>query len=104
VEGAAANAVPDPVPEEVKQERKQRLMMVQEDISTERIASKIDRKLRVLVDEVDEEGAIARSYADAPDIDGLVYITDGQKLKVGEFVEVTVNDTDAHDMWATLGK
>ena len=102
VEGAAANALPNHVPEEVKQERKQRLMMVQEDISAERIATKIDRTLKVLVDEVDEEGAIARSYADAPDIDGLVYITDGQKLKVGEFVEVTINDTDAHDMWATL--
>ncbi len=102
VEGAAANALPNPVPEEVKQERKQRLMMVQEDISAERIAAKIDRRLKVLVDEVDEEGAIARSYADAPDIDGLVYITDGQKLKVGEFVEVTITDTDAHDMWATL--
>ena len=102
VEGATANALPDPVPEEVKQERKQRLMMVQEDISAERIAAKIDRKLKVLVDEVDEEGAIARSYADAPDIDGLVYITDGQKLKVGDFVEVTITDTDAHDMWATL--
>jgi ribosomal protein S12 methylthiotransferase len=104
VEGAAANALPDPVPEEVKQERKQRLMMVQEDISAERIATKIDRKLKVLVDEVDEEGAIARSFADAPDIDGLVYITDGQKLKVGEFAEVTITDTDAHDMWATLIK
>ncbi len=104
VEGAAANALPDHVPEEVKQERKQRLMMVQEDISAERIAGKIDRKLQVLVDEVDEEGAVARSYADAPDIDGLVYITDGQELKVGEFVEVTINDTDAHDMWATLRK
>jgi ribosomal protein S12 methylthiotransferase len=104
VEGAAANALPNAVPEEVKQERKQRLMMVQEDISAERIATKIDRKLKVLVDEVDEEGAVARSYADAPDIDGLVYITDGQKLKVGEFVEVTITDTDAHDMWATLAK
>ena len=104
VEGAAANALPDPVPEEVKQERKQRLMMVQEDISAQCIAGKIDRTLKVLVDEVDEEGAVARSYADAPDIDGLVYITDGQELKVGEFVEVTINDTDAHDMWATLRK
>jgi ribosomal protein S12 methylthiotransferase len=92
------------VPEEVKEERKQRLMMVQEDISAERIAAKIDRKLKVLVDEVDEEGAIARSYADAPDIDGLVYVTDGQNLKVGDFVEVSITDTDAHDMWATLSR
>jgi len=104
VEGAAANALPNPVPEEVKEERKQRLMMVQEDISAARIGAKIDRKLKVLVDEVDEEGAIARSWADAPDIDGLVYVTDGQQLKVGEFVEVTVTDTDAHDMWGTLNK
>jgi ribosomal protein S12 methylthiotransferase len=104
VEGAVANALPNPVPEEVKEERKQRLMMVQEDISAERIAAKIDRKLKVLVDEVDEEGAIARSYADAPDIDGLVYVTDGQNLKVGDFVEVHITDTDAHDMWATLSR
>jgi ribosomal protein S12 methylthiotransferase len=102
VEGAAANALADPVPEQLKEERKQRLMMVQEDISAARLAGKVDRRLKVLVDEVDEEGAIARSYADAPDIDGLVYITDGQSLKVGNFAEVTVTDNDAHDLWATV--
>lgn len=100
VEGAAANALPDPVPEEVKEERRQRLMLVQEDISAQRLAARVGRRLRVLVDEVDGEGAVARSFADAPEIDGLVYVTDGQALKPGEFAEVIVTDSDVHDLWA----
>jgi len=102
VAGAAANALPDPVPEAVKEERRQRLMLVQEDISRERLQGRVGRRLKVLVDEVDEEGAIARSVADAPEIDGLVYVTDGQDLHPGEFVEVTVTDADTHDLWAHL--
>ncbi|MEJ5211764.1 MAG: 30S ribosomal protein S12 methylthiotransferase RimO [Burkholderiales bacterium] len=102
VEGAAANALPDPVPEAVKEERRQRLMLVQEDISAQRLAARVGRRLRVLVDEVDEEGAVARSFADAPEIDGLVYVTDGQSLKPGAFAEVIVTDSDVHDLWARL--
>ncbi|MEO1766203.1 30S ribosomal protein S12 methylthiotransferase RimO [Thiobacter aerophilum] len=102
VQGAAANALANPVPEEVKEERRQRLMLTQEDISAGKLAARIGRRLRVLVDEVDEEGAIARSFADAPEIDGLVFVTDGQSLKPGEFAEVTITDSDVHDLWARL--
>ncbi|MEK7736437.1 MAG: 30S ribosomal protein S12 methylthiotransferase RimO, partial [Pseudomonadota bacterium] len=67
-----------------------------------RLEAKIDRTIQVLVDEVDEEGAVARSQGDAPDIDGLVYITDGQELEVGEIASVTVTDCDVHDLYARL--
>ncbi len=103
VEGAAANALSGALPEEVREERKMRLMRHQEDISTQRLEAKIGRILTVLVDDIDEEGAIARSEGDAPDIDGLVYITDGHDLEIGEFVEVTVTDCDVHDLYAELG-
>ncbi|MBY0576021.1 MAG: 30S ribosomal protein S12 methylthiotransferase RimO [Gallionellaceae bacterium] len=102
VEGAAANELPDPVPPEVQQERLARLMLLQEEISTERLKRKIGKTITVLVEEVDEDGAIARSSADAPEIDGVVYIDNGQGLQVGEFAEVTVVDSDAHDLWAEL--
>ena len=100
VEGAAANALPDPVPEAVKQERQQRFMAVQEKISAARLKRKIGRTMTVLVDEVGKDGAIARSAADAPEIDGRVIIRQGAKLKAGEFAEVKVTRADAHDLWA----
>ncbi len=102
VDGASANALPGALPEDVREERKARLLRHQEDISTQRLERKIGRRMTVLVDEIDEEGAIARSPGDAPDIDGLVYITDGQALAVGQFAEVTVMDCDVHDLYATL--
>jgi len=102
VEGAAANELPDHVPPEVQQERLARLMLLQEEISFERLQRKVGKTLTVLVDEVDEEGAVARSSADAPEIDGLVYIEDGQQLKVGDFVEVKIIDSDEHDLWAEI--
>ena len=102
VEGAAANELPGALPEEVREERRMRLMQHQEDISTQRLEAKIGRSITVLVDDVDEEGAIARSSADAPEIDGLVYITDGDDLEVGDFVQVTVTDCDVHDLYAKL--
>ncbi len=102
VEGAAANDLPGPVPPEVQQERLARLMLLQEEISAERLKRKIGKTLTVLVDEVDEEGAIARSSADAPEIDGLVYIGNGQPLSVGDLVEVRITDSDEHDLWAEL--
>ncbi|MDH4235525.1 MAG: radical SAM protein, partial [Gallionella sp.] len=102
VEGAAANELPDHVPPEVQQDRLARLMLLQEKISEARLKSKVGKTLTVLVDEVDEEGAIARSSADAPEIDGLVYIEDGQELKVGDFVEVKIIDSDEHDLWAEI--
>ena len=102
VEGAAANVLPGAVPESIKQERQSIFMETQADISAARLARKIDRKLTVLVEEVDEEGAMARSTADAPEIDGLVYISGGEHLQVGEFAEVVITDSDAHDLWARL--
>jgi ribosomal protein S12 methylthiotransferase len=100
VEGAAANALPDPVPEAVKEQRRARFMAVQEQISKERLKRKVGQTLTVLVDEVGPDGAIARSAADAPEIDGRVIIRQGAKLKSGEFAEVKVTRADAHDLWA----
>ncbi len=102
VEGAAANALPGALPEAVREERKARLMRHQEDISTQRLEAKIGRTLTVLVDDIDEEGAVARTEGDAPDIDGLVYIADGHDLEIGEFAEVTITDCDVHDLYATV--
>lgn len=102
VDGAVANALPDHIPPEVQQERLARLMLLQEEISAKRLERKIGKTITVLVDEVDEEGAIARSSADAPEIDGLVYIENGQQLKVGDFVDVKITDSDEHDLWAEL--
>lgn len=102
VAGAAANALPDAVPEALREERRLRLMQHQEDISTQRLERWIGRTIQVLVDDIDDEGAIARSQGDAPEIDGLVYVTDGHELEIGEFAEVTVTDCDVHDLFATL--
>ncbi|WP_142803498.1 30S ribosomal protein S12 methylthiotransferase RimO [Tepidiphilus sp. J10] len=102
VEGAAANALPDAVPEEVREERRVRLLQWQEDISTQRLERWIGRRITVLVEEVDEEGALARSSADAPEIDGLVIIPNGENLQPGEFAEVLVTDCDVHDLYAEV--
>jgi len=102
VEGAVANELPDHVPAEIQQDRLGRLMLLQEEISETRLKLKIGRTLTVLVDEVDEDGAIARSFADAPEIDGQVYISDGQHLKAGDMVEVIITDSDTHDLWGEL--
>ncbi|MGL1834558.1 30S ribosomal protein S12 methylthiotransferase RimO [Rhodocyclaceae bacterium SMB388] len=100
VEGAAANALADPLPDDVREERRMRLMAFQEDISTQRLERWIDREMTVLVDDVDEEGALARSCADAPEIDGLVVIPNGEHLEVGEFARVRITDCDVHDLYA----
>ncbi len=102
VEGATANELPGAMSEELREERKARLLRHQEDISTQRLERKIGRRITVLVDDIDEEGAIARSEGDAPDVDGLVYISDGHDLEIGEFAEVTVTDCDVHDLYAEL--
>jgi len=100
VEGAAANALPGAVPEEVKEERRERLMTLQAEISAAKQEGKIGRTLTVLVDEIDEQGVVARSQADAPEIDGLVYIEESGDLRPGDLVEVEVVDADEHDLWA----
>jgi ribosomal protein S12 methylthiotransferase len=104
VDGAKANGLPDPVPESLKEERLERFMKVQADISGARLARKIGRTLQVIVDEAGADGAIARSKADAPEIDGIVRIDDGQKLKPGQFVDVEIVHADEHDLIATLSK
>jgi ribosomal protein S12 methylthiotransferase len=102
VAGAAANDLPDPVPEAVKEERLARFMEVQSRISAERLQARIGSRETVLVDEVVEEGAVARSRADAPEIDGQVFIDGATHLEVGQLVDVIVEDADEHDMWAGL--
>ena len=104
VEGATANAIAHPVPDEVREERRGRVMELQETISKARLQAKVGKTLRVLIDAVDHNGGTGRSSADAPEIDGVVYVKPPyepeRKLKVGEFVEVTVTAADAHDLWA----
>ncbi len=100
VAGAAANALPDPVPEAIKEERRARFMATQARISARRLAAKVGRELKVLVDAVEPGRAIARSAADAPEIDGSVIIEDGRELAVGEFVRVRVVGSSEHDLRA----
>ncbi len=100
VEGAAANALPGALPEGLKEERRARFMEVQEKISTARLKRRVGQVITVLVDEVGKNGAIARSSADAPEIDGRVFIRQGAKLKTGEFTKVKITKSDAHDLWA----
>lgn len=102
VEGAAANDLPGAVPDEVREARRRQLMELQEDISTQCLEKRIGQTMDVLVEEVDEDGAIARSPYDAPDIDGLVNIADGHDLEIGEFARVTITDCETHDLWAEL--
>lgn len=102
VEGAAANDLPGALPEDVREERRRRLMDVQEDISAELLAAKIGREITVLVDAVDDEGVIARSSADAPEIDGLVFLNDFFDAEPGDFLRVCVVDADEHDLYAEI--
>ena len=100
VDGAVANALPDPVPDEVKEERRARFMAAQESISAARMREKIGRTMTVLVDGARSDAAVARSAADAPEIDGLVYIENGKRLKAGEFTQVRITRADTHDLFA----
>ena len=100
VDGAAANALPDPVPEDTKEERRARFMATQQKISAARLKAKIGRTMTVLVDEAGNNRAIARSAADAPEIDGLVYLKGGKHLQPGEFTQVRITRADNHDLWA----
>jgi ribosomal protein S12 methylthiotransferase len=100
VDGAAANALEGHVPEEVKAERYARLMERQQTISTELLASRVGKMIEVIVDEVDDEGAIARSHWDAPEIDGNVYLSGETGLKPGDSVLARVEASDEYDLWA----
>jgi ribosomal protein S12 methylthiotransferase len=101
VEGAAANELAGPVPEEVKEERFHRFMQLQQQISAQRLQDKIGREVLVLIDEVDEEGAIGRSMADAPEIDGAVYLNGEANVKVGDIVKVKIENADEYDLWGS---
>jgi ribosomal protein S12 methylthiotransferase len=109
VEGATANALPDPVPESVKEERYARIMEVTERISAAKLAAKVGRTLPVIIDEVGEPdedgdiGATGRSQADAPEIDGAVYLRNVPgSLAPGDIVEATIEDADAHDLFGVI--
>ena len=102
VAGAAANALPGHVPQEVKEERRACFMKLQEKISAKRLARKVGTTLTVLVDEVGADGAVARSGADAPEIDGVVHVSPAARLKSGEFARVRVTRAGDHDLWGEL--
>ena len=103
VEGAPANDLGlEPIPEDVQQDRWERFMAHQQAISTARLQQKIGKTIQVIIDEVDEEGPIGRSMADAPEIDGNVYLDTDEDLKPGDIVTVVVTDADEYDLWAQL--
>ena len=103
VEGAPATEMADQIPEDVKEERFHRFMQLQQEISANRLKQKIGKTLDVLVDEIDEEGIIGRSKADAPEVDGLVYVDNlsGINVKVGDVIKVTITNSDEYDLWGS---
>jgi ribosomal protein S12 methylthiotransferase len=101
VEGAAANALPGAVPEEVKQERYDRFMQNQAGISEDKLAARIGRTLEVLIDEAQDDTALGRSHADAPEIDGTVSVA-GRKLKPGQRVNVKITHADTYDLFGDV--
>lgn len=101
VAGAAANDLPDPISEAVKQERYRRFMETQQAISNAKLQARLGQTMAVLIDEVDEQGAIGRTYADAPEIDGMVYLNGDMTVNPGEFVDVHIEHADAYDLWGT---
>ncbi len=110
VEGAAANALPNPVAEDIKEQRLARLMALQAEISFNKLQGKIGQSMRVIIDSIDEKGVVARSAADAPEVDGLVFIDALENvdfdqtagLNPGDFINVRIIDNSEHDLWAEL--
>jgi len=103
VEGAPANDLDlEPVPDEVKQERWERFMAHQQQISAARLQGKIGREIEVLVDEITDEGPIGRSHADAPEIDGMVFLETDLELSPGQVVRARVTNADEYDLWAEV--
>ena len=90
------------MPEDIKEERWHRFMARQTEVSISRLEEKLGKRMTVLVDEIDGEGAIARSYADAPEIDGNVFIDGATELKPGQFVEVEITEFGEHDLWGRV--
>jgi ribosomal protein S12 methylthiotransferase len=102
VDGAKANDLPGQIDEELKEDRLEQFMAVQAEISAAKLQRKVGTTIKVLIDEIDADGAWGRSSADAPEIDGAVRIDDGQLLKPGQFVDVVVEEADAHDLYGRL--
>jgi len=101
VDGAKANDLPDHVPEDIQQQRWERFMQTQQAISTRKLQRRIGQRMTVLIDEVDEEGSIARSIADAPNIDGMVYLNEFFDCQPGDFVEIEIEHADEYDLWGS---
>ncbi|MDE2258842.1 MAG: 30S ribosomal protein S12 methylthiotransferase RimO [Betaproteobacteria bacterium] len=102
VDGAAANALPGAVPEALKLERQERLMALQECISGKRLARHVGTVRQVLVDEITKAGAVARTSSDAPEIDGVVRVASDARLRVGEFAQIRIQRSDAHDLYGRV--
>jgi ribosomal protein S12 methylthiotransferase len=102
VEGAAANALPNPVDEDIKQERLQRFMAVQEAISEQKLSRRVGGIEDIIIDGRDEEGLLGRSRGDAPEIDGMVFIEGAHDLPAGDIVRARITGHNAHDLWAEL--
>ncbi|MDG1751537.1 MAG: 30S ribosomal protein S12 methylthiotransferase RimO, partial [Thalassotalea sp.] len=102
VEGATANALPDHVSDEVMEDRLQRFMAVQAKISSDKLQARIGQEYLILIDEVTELGAVGRSYMDAPEVDGKVYLSDEYDVKPGDQVWVQIIHADEHDVWGVL--
>lgn len=100
VAGATANQLPGQVPEEIKEERRARFMQLQQDISRQRLTEKVGQRMTLMVDQLTEHQIIARSSADAPEIDGLVYVENAGQVQPGDFIEVEITDSDTHDLFA----
>ncbi|MDC1256005.1 30S ribosomal protein S12 methylthiotransferase RimO, partial [bacterium] len=99
VEGAKANDLPDHVADDVMEERLQRFMAVQAKISADKLQARIGQEYLILIDEVTELGAVGRSYMDAPEVDGKVYLSDEYDVKPGEQLWVQIIHADEHDVW-----
>ena len=102
VDGAAANELPDAVPEELKEERRARFMGVQAEISAHRLQGKVGRTLEVLIDAISKGEAIGRSKADAPEIDGVVHFAPAAGVKSGDYASVRIERADTHDLWGVV--
>lgn len=102
VEGATANALPNHVPEDVKQVRLAQFMELQAEISADKLQDRIGQTMEILIDESDGEQAVGRCYADAPEIDGVVYLEDAAGLRPGDFVDASIVHADEHDLWGEL--
>ncbi len=104
VDGASANNLPDHIAQEIKQDRYDRFMKLQAKVSKKRLKKKIGSVQTILIDAVDAEGAVGRSFADAPEIDGKVFIRNGANLKAGQRVEILIEDSDDYDLFGALAK